>query len=330
MDINKLNKQLDVDSLTPAELKAKEDKARVNLQQYEDVSGVSTKSLDRGLWFVENRGKILNFVKAFLIFVSIVSWGYTLISFTFYLAKGMNDDSRMIRELVSNQIIGHDYVESIAAQPLLLSQVSSIKTGQKNIHDLFLKIQNPNENHWATFEYCFSNNNEDIICGESFILPSDSKFLFELSQNLTSQANAVSFSINKIDWRRISKHNYPDWEEFYNDHLSIMFNGQKFTPADSSDISEKLDINTLVFNVMNRSAYNYWEMPLNIVLYRGGTVVGINRYSISEFMSGESKKVIMAWPGKIGSVNSVEIIPDINIMNNDVYIDFEGGVGETK
>jgi hypothetical protein len=47
-------------------------------------------------------------------------------------------------------------------------------------------------------------------------------------------------------------------------------------------------------------------------------------------MSGQKKSVEISWPGDLGWVDSVEIIPEINIMKDDIYIPYQGGVGQPK
>ena len=38
----------------------------------------------------------------------------------------------------------------------------------------------------------------------------------------------------------------------------------------------------------------------------------------------------MVWPGYLGRVNDVVIYPEVNILDDDNYLNFEGGTGEKK
>jgi len=47
-------------------------------------------------------------------------------------------------------------------------------------------------------------------------------------------------------------------------------------------------------------------------------------------MSGENRPVQLSWPGNISRIDRVEIIPEINIMDDNIYIKYEGGIGEER
>ena len=47
-------------------------------------------------------------------------------------------------------------------------------------------------------------------------------------------------------------------------------------------------------------------------------------------MSGKTRKILASWPGNTGRVDNVEIMPAVNINEEDIYIRPEGGIGEVK
>ena len=128
----------------------------------------------------------------------------------------------------------------------------------------------------------------------------------------------------------MDKHEIPDWQNFYENHLDIVISETSFKSAQQSGLSEKLNLNQLDFTAENKTAYNYWQVDFDILLYSGNQIVSINRYSLADLMSGEKRLVQASWPGKFGRIDQIKIIPDINIMNNDVYIEYQGGIGEEK
>jgi len=38
----------------------------------------------------------------------------------------------------------------------------------------------------------------------------------------------------------------------------------------------------------------------------------------------------MSWLGGLSGVDNVKIVPEINIFKDDIYIEYEGGIGEEK
>ena len=136
--------------------------------------------------------------------------------------------------------------------------------------------------------------------------------------------------MENIKWQRISPHKIPDWHDYYKKHLAISSADIKFTPAGLSPLSEKLNLNQLSFNAINNTAFNFWETGFTILLFRSGELANINHYILNDFMSGQKRFVELSWPGDIGQVDRVEIVPEINIMKDDIYIKYEGGVGQEK
>jgi len=41
-------------------------------------------------------------------------------------------------------------------------------------------------------------------------------------------------------------------------------------------------------------------------------------------MSGQTRLIQLNWPDSISRVDEVKIIPEINIMDNNIYIKYEG------
>lgn len=301
----------------------------IDIDKYTDIEGLSTKKLNFGLWIIEHRERLRTALIIFLVVVSAISWAYTIYGFAYYFARGMNEDEILIQELIQVNTIGHDYILKLSARDLVYFPVNILKAS-KDKYDLLVVLKNPNLKHMSVFEYCFLDKNETIDCAENFIFPGETKNLLSLAQEFTYKPTNIKFILKNIRWKRINLHKFPDWEKFKNDHLNISIVDIKFKPAKSSGLSEKLNLNSLEFTATNNTAYNYWEVPLIILLHNNNLVVGVNKYTLSEFMSGEKREIQMSWLGNISRVNNIKIIPEINIMLDDIYIKYEGGIGEEK
>ena len=203
---------------------------------------------------------------------------------------------------------------------------------ESNKYDIFSKISNPNSRYLCNIKYCFifGNENNEIECSESFIFPNETKYLLSLAKTFEQSPENLRFIIKDISWHRINLHKYPDWQNFYNEHLDIIIGNAKFKPTELSGLSEKIDLNSLEFTVYNNTAYNYWDVTFNIFLYSGNRIVGVNKYILQEFMSKEKRNIQISWSGRFSRVSDIEIIPEINVMDEDVYIKYKGGVGEEK
>ena len=294
------------------------------LENYASPEGIITKELERGLWYVEHRRQFRLVIIGFLILVAAVSWVYAIYGFAYYLARGMKEDEILTKQLVQASSVGHEYVAQIGARQLSLGPVGILKSsGQR--YDLYVQLKNDNQRWWAEFDYYFLAAGKPTEKVRGYILPLADKYLLALAQEFAAPPADARLIIENIGWHRLDAHKIPDWQAYYESRLAIASRDVKFTPAGGSQ-----KLNQLSFNLVNQTAYNYWEVGLTILLMNGGGLANVNHYGLSDFMSGQTKPVAINWAGSVGPVSEVKIIPEINIMKDDIYIPYEGGVGQEK
>lgn len=285
------------------------------LENYKDVEGTSTKELNFGLWFIANKHK---FRLAFIYCLSViaaVSWLISLYGFAYYVFWGMKQDETMVRQMVETSV-NYSAVKK-NPQNLIFSNVEVIRSTGKS-YDFLVKISNLNTDFWGDFEYYFLTDEGKTGGGKSFILPKETKYLAAFNQSYGSGSD-VRLIIENMQWRRINKHNIPDWNEFSNDHLKIAIEDIRF--AASGDSSGN-NLNQLIFTAINKTAYNFKEADFLAVLSGGSRIVGVNKYKFNDFLSNEKREFRGNWPGSFGRVE-VEIFPEINIMDANNYRKFE-------
>jgi hypothetical protein len=301
----------------------------VDIERYKDIEGLTLRKLNLGLWYVEHKRFLRMILIGFLIVISAVSWSYTIYGFAYYFTRGMDEDELLARQLVGTGAIDHNAVLSSGPKDLVYGQAKILKSTDKR-YDFFVQIKNPNERHGAEFEYYFLTEGKEVGRSSGFILPSESKYLLALSEEFSTKPVSAQLKFANFSWQRIDRHKISDWTSYRDNRLDIDINDAKFTPAKLSGLSEKVSLNQLEFRATNKTAYNYWNVDFVILLYSGLNVVGVNKYGLEEFMSGQDRQVSISWPGNIGRVNKVEIIPEVNILKDNIYIKYEGGIGEEK
>lgn len=307
--------------------KVKQTELDKKLEHYQDIEGVSTKSLDFGLWFIEHKKQLRSALVIILIVISAISWSYTIYGFAYYIAKGMADDEKLISEMVRNSNPGHNYIASQAAEDLNYYPALVLKSSDKR-YDFLAQLKNPNKDWWAEFYYYFTVGQTKTKIEKGFILPQETKFLLTLAQEFSYQPQ-VQLVIENLRWQRVNAHLIPDWNDYYASHLNIVNSDIKFLPASLSGLSEKVMLNQLDFTSVNKTPYNYWQVDYIILLFGGDNVISVNKYSLTDFMSGQVRSVNLSWPGNLGRVSKIEINPEINIMQDDIYIEFSGN-GQVK
>ncbi|HMB65686.1 MAG TPA: hypothetical protein VKO42_02310 [Patescibacteria group bacterium] len=297
--------------------KDKKDK-KVDISQYQDpTGGLTIKKLQRSLWLFEHKSHLKQAIIIILFIICLSTWGYTLYYATMYLAVGMERDAQNMQALTTNLLPGHEYTLKIAPKPLKTSRVRTFKN--QDALDIFTEVRNPSPWHYAYFDYCFSSQEKKLKCERDFIHPNDSKYIFNLNQKLDSSHSHIKFTIKNTEWHKIDRHEVPQWQKYRDNRLNIKFQDINFTPARTSNLSEKIEVATLAFTAFNDTSYNYYEAPLKIFLYKGNRIIAVNKYTLTNFLSQEKVPVEMSWPNLNQTVSEVEIVPDLNIFNKDNY-----------
>lgn len=286
----------------------------IDLNKYKDSEGLSIQKMNFGLWLAENRG---NISKAFTVFLVLLSAGFFIYSsysfFRYFASAPQNSLFDQSVELVSPRNI---------VQEMEIGSPQVFVNDKK--YDLAVNLKNPNSRFFGVLNYCFSQNELNINCGQNFILPSEEKYVLALGQALTEGQSQIVFKITSIQWERIDLHLIPDWTSYLANRLNIGFEGVHFSSPSESGLSEKINLNTLYFEVINNSSFGYYEVPLNILIFNGSELVAVNRYLLKDFLAGEKRQVNLSWPGDFRNVTKIDIQPDLNILEESVFSKYQG------
>ncbi len=309
--------------------KEKQPKKKVNIERYKDTGGLTLRKLNIGLWYVEHKSVLRMVLIGFLMLIAAVSWVYTIYGFAYYLSRGMAEDELLARQTVNTGIISRDAILAMSAKNLSLAPAGILKLSD-NKYDFFIQARNPNNRRAAEFKYYFLVNGRETSRQSGFILPGESKYLLSLSNELDFKPGNAQFKIENLRWRKIDRHKIPDWKPYRDKRLNIEISEAIFAPAGKGGASGSVRLNNLEFTASNKTDYNYWSVDFIVLLYRGANIVGVNKYGIDEFMSGQVRQAAIVWPGAVSRVDKVEIVPEINIVKDDIYIKYKGGAGEEK
>jgi hypothetical protein len=289
-------------------------------QNQPDFTGISKKKLNFGLWYVENRNNFRGIITVFLILFSVATLLYGLYGFIYYFGWGVKQDQAMVLNAIQAGTSIHDYVLGASAKPLQYSATKIFQSGTGK-YDFLSEVTNPNDQYWAGFDYYFLAGGQKTKSGTGFILPGEKKYLTILALDYSTRPDAAEIHFENLNWQRIDAHQIPDWKQYQTDRLNIKISNTKFSPAATSGLSEKINLNTVDFDVYNQTAFSYWNVDFVAVLLGNyQDVIGVTKYSIAEFLAGQQKHINFTWPNQLGSFSNLEIIPTINIMDSNNYI----------
>lgn len=292
------------------------------LEQFSDLSGISVKNLNFGLWWVQNSKNVKRISFTVLIIIGALSWLYTMSSYGYYLAVGMAKDNQMIAEMTQQTKTIHDYVIANAPRDLAIGDLQIVRLNDQI--DLFAPVTNPNEHYYASLSYDILSAEQVIYHSNDFILPGETKSIMALGLKPADVSGNLQIRIGATSWRRIDNHEIADWPAFRDNRIDFGIEGAQYRPANDSGLSEIVNLGQIEFNVTNNTAYNYNNLPLQVFLKSYDRVVGLTIAHLDGFASGEKRVVRINFPGLSGSVDQIDIVPDIDITRTDIYDKFTG------
>jgi hypothetical protein len=281
-----------------------------DLRDFKDLSGVSVRQMNIGLWIAENRPFLTRALTVFLIVISAFFFIYSTYGYIIYF---MSDP---IDNLPDNQVMSPRDV----VKPMQPSVLEIFKAG--NHYDLVVTLVNENDNFWAEFDYCFYQGEKKIDCQRDFILPSENYHLTTLGVDLENTAD-INFKIEDIFWSRINRRQIADWPTYYQERINFEFSNISFFNALKSGLSENLKLNRLEFDIINNSPYSYYQVDFDILFYADQRLIGAQKYFGENIKAGEKRPVTLSWPSDLSDVSQVKIVPRVNIILDSVYLKFQ-------
>jgi len=275
------------------------------------------------VWWVEHRATLrrLGYLVFAIIDACLLLFACWHLLSAFAIRYG-SEGGIVLRMVALGQSDLHAYTTARAAEDLRVNPVKTFSIGDQR-YDLYTTIVNPNSDWWAevTFSFAYGDIQTDPLT--SFVLPSQEKPLSELGISSSIPISDAQLQLSEVTWHRVDRHDIADYQTWSEDRLNIEIRDPAFVKED------RLDGKTYgrtTFTVLNQTAFSYYDVGLYIILKRGSSLVGVNRTTLSSLDSGEQTDVTVNWFGTLPSVTQVEVIPELNIFDLEVYKPL---VGET-
>lgn len=231
-----------------------------------------------------------------------------------------SEQNAVLRMVAYGQSDLHAYTAGNAANDLEQGEGRVISIGGGR-YDLYTTLTNPNDDWWAEFTYSFTIGNESTDAQTGFILPTQEKPIVELALESASPIGSASLVIQDVRWHRVDHHAISDYSTWASDRLNFSISASSFEKETRFD-GETFGRTT--FTVENGTAFSYYDVGLFVLLLRGSSVVGVSRTTLSALESGIDTRVTMNWFGTLPSVSQVQVIPELNIFDLEVYKPLQG------
>lgn len=269
------------------------------------------KRMNFGLWLSESRDNINKIIVLLLILISVGFFSFSLYNLYFYL-KSIKSDNFIIE---NNLNLARQQVS-----PLKISELNIINTDSLQAKDFVVFVKNENDRFYAKFDYCFKAADIEIDCGTSFILPKQERPIMSLATKISADYSDYNFSISKISWNRISR-NILDYDLYKEERLGFLIKDISFNSSTNKALGSS-NFNYLDFSIFNPTAFSYRSVPIDILIFEGSSLRGVNHFVINDFKSGEDRRLSFNWQANLGAARNVEIVPLIDIFDDEVFIKY--------
>lgn len=210
-------------------------------------------------------------------------------------------------------------------QDLQVQQVKVFQTTDSSA-DFFAEVVNPNE-QWAveSFDYYFEYGGEKTMVKTDFILPDSTKYVLHLNFPANKKVGTADLKAENIKWKKV-----PEYKNLFEKFNQFDFQNITTLSSNSSGVSDKERISTVNFDILNKSAYSYWEPKFIVLMFQRDSLVGVSQVVLSDLKTGEKRTESFNLFQELADSVDVKIIPDINILDPNVFKSFDNTSGELK
>lgn len=271
------------------------------MSQYNNLTD---KELGFSYWYVTHKYQLLSFLIGTIFVVGIVLGLYAIAQFAVHFFVDKPKIAVQNQELLlHSQIITSQQAVNEQVQDMQVLDVQVIPTNS-NKYDIFVPITNPNNTYYALFEYQFLTVNGETEWKKGFLLPGQSLYLHELAYESEQNLKTANVNIRNFNWEK-----QVNVTEIFEKAQSLIVSNNTYTPATESTPSK------VSFTIDNDSAYTYKDVGFFVVGSVGSSVLGVNYIQIDELNAGETQDLEVAWFDNLGGVSTVDIIPEIDLLN---------------
>lgn len=240
-----------------------------------------------------------------------------------YIVSGAFVDARFSASILDNVSSSHAGV--VRGAPVGLDvqdpKSASVAAGK---YDLFVTVENFNDDWYTTFDYVFEYDGGVTEVYHGFLNPHEKRLVAAMNVASDRRPSGVRVNFQNQVWHRVDKHAIPDPGQYISERSNITVDQATYV-KDIAVGEDQFGTSTLVLT--NHSAYSYWNPEFLVKLMRGSTVVSLTKVSVPQFMANETRQLEVRWFGEVPPSGTVSLEPMIFYFDQGVYMDPDGENG---
>jgi hypothetical protein len=279
---------------------------------------ITEKQLKWGYWWVTHKLQLKALLTIFIGIIAFSLLGYAVYGFAdWFFGSGVAERAAIAQ--MANQPTGYPAIQARAQPQQVSIEPASVLVSGADSYDLVSRVLNPNDDWTAMVTWHFEVAGRPVDEPRmTTILPNGANWLVELGYKSADVPVGTQLVVDDFAWRRLDKHRIrPDWPSWSGERLDIRLTDVEYRPPAADD---PLSVSRATFNVVNSTGYSYWRMGFVVSLLDQGSLVGINRVTVSQLRAGETRPVDATWFSALPNVTDVQVTPEINILDESVYM----------
>jgi len=270
---------------------------------------IELKELKRIKWFLEHKKQLKTCLILILLLLNLVLWGSNIFKFIHYI-RTKTEYQEMLKELVEPKLNIKEIHQAARPEELLI--LSEVQLPSKGRADLVALVANPNENWFIKkLDYYFDWGTNRTPTKTSYILPKAQKYLFVPNQVVPgAKANLI---ITDISWQRVR----PEEKKLLTILQSIKISEQKISYP---ELEKKEKLLKISFNLDNQSVYSFWQLNLDIAIFRGKKIIGFRNFPVYKLKGREKRNIEFIWKDFLELPTHLDVKPEVNLFNPEVFM----------
>ncbi|MBP6942577.1 MAG: hypothetical protein KBB55_00860 [Candidatus Buchananbacteria bacterium] len=264
-------------------------------------SNLSPTQLRLSYFIVTHERQLRATLVTILILISVIGWSYVLYSLG-SLVLYWPQEQAALQQTVINGTASYTQLSARTPQSPVLGS-SQLLSGSGTTNDSVVEISNPNADWLLHFKYRWAVAGSLLPSRDGFVLPGERKLILNLGV-----PSGGSLEIYDQQWQRVNPEEAVDRRA--NRNLFEIQN-QKIVTSDTAGTGSRVS-----FDLVNRSAYSYWEVPFQIQLISGGSLVGVQVSIIDQFRAGETRHLEVPVPPRLPRIESVDVVADLDVFDD--------------
>lgn len=272
------------------------------------------KRYKREVWWLENHGTFGKLLVLLVIALEVTLGLIGLWAFADYYLLDYVEEQRLVQTFFEGNENLTQAVQAQVPQEVLVDDARVVVS--QGAYDVIAMAENPNRGHVAQVTYRFVYGDRSSEQRQMVLLQESRVPLVSFGIEAPRPTNA-RVVIDKVEWWRIDAHTIPDPLAWKQARLNLQFTDLVHT--NDVTIGERV-ISRTTAQLTNASGYGYYEVPVYVVLKRGGAVTGVNRTILTNLQAREQRAFQMDWFDGTATASSVEVYPVVNIFDSSAYL----------